>query len=34
LKTQGKQPKQRLRPADIATDEFIDAAVGVPAAQR
>jgi hypothetical protein len=34
LKTQGKQPKQGLRPADIATDEFIDPAIGMPAARR
>jgi len=34
LKTQGKQPRSGLRPADIATDKFIDPAIGMPAAQR
>src|SRR6266508_6041951 len=31
LRTQGKPLKESLRPADIATDEFIDRAIGMPA---
>jgi hypothetical protein len=34
LTTQGKQPRQGLRPADLATEEFIDPAIGMPAARR
>jgi len=29
LKTRGKAPKDGLRPADLATDEFIDSAIGL-----
>jgi hypothetical protein len=32
LKTRGKGPKPGLRPADIATDEFIDPAIGLSTA--
>ncbi len=34
LKTQGKQPRQDLRPTDIATDEFIDPAIGLATASK
>ena len=34
LKTQGKQTKPGLLPADLVTDEFIDPAIGMPAPRR
>jgi hypothetical protein len=34
LKTRGKVPKDGLRPADLATDEFIDSSIGLGAAAQ
>jgi hypothetical protein len=31
LQAQGKAAKQGMRPADIATGEFLDPAIGLPA---
>jgi hypothetical protein len=34
LRTQGKEPKEGLRPADLATDEFIDRSIGLRSVDR
>jgi hypothetical protein len=34
LRTQGKEPKADLRPADLATDEFIDRSIGLQSVGR